>query len=111
MGEGAFEWYKTNMAELESDYSYTGKNGTCSETSHTGQFESTGYVQVTANCGTQLAHGVLAVGYGTENGQAYYLVKNSWGSSWGDNGYLKIADNGDGEGICGIQMAAVRPTV
>ena len=146
--EGAFEWYKTNMAELESDYSYTGRNGTCAETSYTGQFESTGYVQVTANsesafkasvqagptsiaieadkrafqtytsgilnttaCGTQLDHGVLAVGYGTENGQAYYLVKNSWGSSWGDNGYLKIADVGDGPGICGIQMAAVRPTV
>jgi len=146
--EGAFEWYKTNMAELEADYSYTGRNGTCAETSYTGQFESTGYVQVKANsesafkasvqagptsiaieadkrvfqtytsgilnsttCGTQLDHGVLAVGYGTENGQAYYLVKNSWGSSWGDNGYLKIADNGDGEGICGIQMAAVRPTV
>jgi C1A family cysteine protease len=146
--EGAFEWYKTNMSELESDYSYTGRNGTCAETSYTGQFESTGYVQVTANsesafkasvqagptsiaieadkrvfqtytsgilnstsCGTQLDHGVLAVGYGTENGQAYYLVKNSWGSSWGDNGYLKIADNGDGPGICGIQMAAVRPTV
>jgi C1A family cysteine protease len=146
--EGAFEWYKTNMSELESDYSYTGRNGTCAETSYTGQFESTGYVQVTANsesafkasvqagptsiaieadkrvfqtytsgilnstsCGTQLDHGVLAVGYGTENGQAYYLVKNSWGPSWGDNGYLKIADNGDGPGICGIQMAAVRPTV
>ena len=146
--EGAFEWYKTNKSELESDYSYTGRNGTCAETSYTGQFESTGYVQVKANsesafkasvqagptsiaieadkrvfqtytsgilnstsCGTQLDHGVLAVGYGTENGQAYYLVKNSWGSSWGDNGYLKIADNGDGEGICGIQMAAVRPTV
>jgi len=146
--EGAFEWYKTNMAELESDYAYTGRNGTCAESKYTGQFESTGYVNVKANsesalkasiqtgptsiaieadkavfqmytsgilnsdkCGTQLDHGVLAVGYGTENGQAYYLVKNSWGSSWGDNGYLKIADNGDGEGICGIQMAAVRPTV
>ena len=146
--EGAFEWYKTNMAELEDDYSYTGRNGTCKESTYTGQFESTGYVNVTANsasalkasiqtgptsiaieadkavfqtytsgilnsasCGTQLDHGVLAVGYGTENGQAYYLVKNSWASSWGDNGYIKIADNGDGEGICGIQMAAVRPTV
>ena len=146
--EGAFEWYKTNKSELESDYAYTGRNGTCAESSYTGQFSSTGYVQVTANsqsalhasiqagptsiaieadkrvfqtytsgilnsaeCGTQLDHGVLAVGYGTENGQAYYLVKNSWGSSWGENGYLKIADNGDGAGICGIQMAAVRPTV
>jgi len=61
-------------------------------------------------CGTQLDHGVLAVGYGTENGQNYYLVKNSWNSTWGDNGYVKIANNGDGAGICGIQMAAVRPT-
>jgi len=62
-----------------------------------------------AECGTKLDHGVLAVGYGTENGQAYYLVKNSWNTTWGDQGYIKIANNGDGEGICGIQMAAVRP--
>ena len=60
-------------------------------------------------CGTTLDHGVLAVGYGTEDGQAYYLVKNSWGTSWGDAGYVKIANNGDGAGICGIQMSAVRP--
>jgi len=64
-----------------------------------------------AACGTSLDHGVLAVGYGEENGQKYYTVKNSWGSSWGDKGYIKIANNGDGNGICGIQMAPVRPSV
>ena len=71
----------------------------------------TGGILNSAECGTQLDHGVLAVGYGTDNGQAYYLVKNSWGASWGDNGYVKIANNGDGSGICGIQLGAVRPSM
>ena len=53
-------------------------------------------------CGTNLDHGVLAVGYGTENGVEYYLVKNSWGATWGDAGYVKIGVE-DGAGVCGIQ--------
>ena len=53
-------------------------------------------------CGTNLDHGVLAVGYGTENGVEYYLVKNSWGPTWGDAGYVKIGVE-DGAGVCGIQ--------
>ena len=52
--------------------------------------------------GTNLDHGVLAVGYGTENGSPYYLVKNSWGASWGSDGYIKIGIE-DGAGVCGIQ--------
>ena len=61
-------------------------------------------------CGTSLDHAVIAVGYGNENGQDYYIVRNSWGSSWGDAGYIKIAAV-DGEGICGIQMQSSWPTV
>ena len=60
-------------------------------------------------CGTNLDHGVLIAGYGNEDGQDYWLVKNSWDTTWGDNGYIKIAMV-DGEGICGIQMAPVYPT-
>jgi C1A family cysteine protease len=57
----------------------------------------------TGPCGTTLDHGVLAVGYGTENGLGYYRVKNSWGTTWGDEGYIRIQSDVTQEGgLCGI---------
>jgi len=63
-------------------------------------------VMTDASCGQQLDHGVLAVGYGTENGQDYFLVKNSWGASWGDSGYIKLGS----ADICGMLNQASQPT-
>jgi C1A family cysteine protease len=46
----------------------------------------------------------VAVGYGTDSatGMNYYMIRNSWGSAWGDNGYVKFAREGDGYGVCGV---------
>lgn len=67
------------------------------------QFYKNGIVD-DVKCGTNLDHGVLVVGYGNENGKDYWLVKNSWGPRWGDNGYIKIARSNSTRdaGICGI---------
>jgi len=70
-------------------------------------------VLTSSSCGTSLDHGVLTVGYGEENGIKYWLVKNSWGPSWGMGGYVKIgrSDSTNDPGICGIAMDPSFPSV
>ena len=64
----------------------------------------------TRKCGTSLNHAVVAVGYGTWDKGYYYIVRNSWGTAWGNRGYINIAASGEGKiGVCGIQSYTYFP--
>lgn len=66
---------------------------------------------LTKECGATLDHGVLVVGYGTDNGIDYWKVKNSWGQTWGEAGFLRIQRGLAGDGKCGIKDDASYPKV
>ena len=68
------------------------------------QSYTSGVLTCASCCGTTLDHAVVAVGYGTDpTAGPYYLVRNSWGTSWGDQGYLKIGQ-APAPGICGMNQ-------
>ncbi|KAI4296804.1 hypothetical protein L6164_036727 [Bauhinia variegata] len=64
------------------------------------------------SCGSQLNHEVTAIGYGTsEDGTKYWLMKNSWGEGWGENGYIRMQMNVGNEGLCRIAAHGSYPTI
>ena len=75
-----------------------------------------GGVLTTTSCGSNLDHEVLAVGYGTmefadHDNVDYYRVKNSWGPSWGDEGYIYLERGNHKDGQCGMLLAASYPVL
>jgi C1A family cysteine protease len=68
----------------------------------------------TGECGVNLDHGVLVVGFGSMSGTDYYRIKNSWGTTWGDAGYIYIGRGSqfnDGQGQCGVLLSASYPSL
>nr|CAB3483993.1 unnamed protein product [Digitaria exilis] len=148
--DDAFEFIIDNGGlTTESNYPYTGSDGTCNSNKASNDAASIkGYEDVPANdeaslrkavanqpvsvavdggdnlfrfykggvlsgaCGTELDHGIAAVGYGvTSEGTKYWMMKNSWGTSWGEGGFIRMErDIADEEGLCGLAMQPSYPT-
>jgi C1A family cysteine protease len=66
---------------------------------------------LTSDCTANVDHAVLIVGYGTEDGVDYWKIKNSWGSAWGENGFIRLARGFDGDGECGVKAMPSYPVV
>jgi KDEL-tailed cysteine endopeptidase len=65
-----------------------------------------GGILTSTSCGQNLDHAVIAIGFGEENGIKYWTVRNSWGTSWGEQGYVRIlrSDSTNDAGVCGVAM-------
>ena len=65
-----------------------------------------------ASCGIKANHFVNGVGYGTdEDGKSFFILRNSFGTDWGEDGYMRIAMGTDGSGMCGILMYPAQSVV
>ena len=65
-------------------------------------------------CGTNLNHAILIVGYGVDGSTPYWIIKNSWGAGWGEQGFVRILrqpGTTNNAGICGIQKLPSYPNI
>ena len=74
------------------------------------QTYKSGVITESDNCPTKIDHAVLAVGYGYDGDQGYFIVRNSWNTTWGDNGYVKLG-MAEGAGICGMNQVVYNVSV
>merc|ERR1711957_129377 len=123
-----WEFFKSHKEGIctEASYPYTGRNGkgmssgctlglegdAITGITHVGKSVDAGAWQsyrsgiLTKSCGNQLDHSVLLVGYSTTG--SYFKVKNSWGKTWGEDGFIRLPITGD---ACGVHDDASYPTV